>query len=136
MGLKPPTIFIIEDDHLMADCFELAIKNAISNAKIQKFSDAFSAMSALDNNLPELILLDILLKGPDGFTFLNELISYDDTAKIPVILISSLNLAAQDLSHYGVRKIFQKDTMTPYELTSVVTEILSTKNPQNESFGG
>ena len=31
------------------------------------------------------IFLDILLPGADGFTFLNELTSYPDTAKIPII---------------------------------------------------
>lgn len=121
MGLN---IFIIEDDAIMADCFEVAIKNASPDSTIHKFSDALSAMNALDEFPPRLILLDILLKGPDGFTFLNELISYDDTAKIPIILISSLDLAAHDLAHYGVKKIFQKDTMTPRKLTTAIREIL------------
>ncbi len=121
MGLN---IFIIEDDAAMADCFELAIKAASPDSTTHKFSDALSAMNALDEFAPRLILLDILLKGPDGFTFLNELISYDDTAKIPIILISSLDLAAQNLAHYGVKKIFQKDTMTPRELTTAVRELL------------
>ena len=44
-----------------------------------------------------MIFLDILLTGPDGFTFLNELISYSDTAKIPIVIVSSLDFSGKDL---------------------------------------
>ena len=73
-------------------------------------------MNNLDDALPDLIFLDILLSGPDGFTFLNELISYHDTAKIPVVIISSLDLKDRDLSVYGVVGVLNKDTMRPEEI--------------------
>ncbi len=102
-------IFIIEDDPAMASC--LAIAAAPYDTSI--FRDGVSAMAALDHHIPNLILLDIMLVGPDGFTLLNELISYNDTMHIPIIIVSSLNLADQDLSHYGVVAILNKETMTP-----------------------
>lgn len=109
-------IFIIDDDYLMAEC----IARACVGKETKIFSNAIEAMQALADDLPELIFLDILLDGPDGFTFLNEIISYSDTAKIPIVIVSSLDFSNRDLSDYGVIGILNKDTMTPKEIASYV----------------
>lgn len=136
---EAPTVFIIEDDSLMAECLARAVvhtfpspfispqqaSTSYQNAPtIKIFPDAVSATAALADNLPNLILLDVLLNGPDGFTFLNEIISYSDTAQIPVILVTSLNLADGNLEHYGVRAILNKDIMTPTDIQEAVRAAL------------
>lgn len=109
-------IFIIDDDKIMAECIKRASKK---DAKI--FSDAIEAMSAIsDGELPELIFLDVLLNGPDGFTFLNELVSYDDTRKIPVVIVSALDFKDKDLGSYGVIGVLNKDVMGPKEIRRYV----------------
>lgn len=113
-------IFIIEDNPLMAEC----IARALSSYNVQIFPDAISATNALVDGLPDLVLLDVILNGPDGFTFLNEMISYSDTAQIPIILVTSLRLADQNLAHYGVRTILNKETMTPADICKAVGEAL------------
>lgn len=116
-----PLIYLLEDDPLMAKCLSLSCRQALSAPpEIKTFTDAIGAMAALDQGLPDLILLDIILNGPDGFTFLNELMSYSDTAVIPVILITSLQLHAHNLEHYGVREILSKETLTPASLATAV----------------
>ena len=104
-------IFVIDDDQIMAECIARSCKTP---TKI--FTNAIDAMDALDDDLPSLIFLDILLDGPDGFTFLNELVSYSDTAAIPIVIVSSLDFHDQDLSDYGVVGILNKDTMLPVEI--------------------
>ena len=106
-------IFIIDDDEIMAEC----IARACNGKKMQIFANAIEAMTGINEfGIPDLIFLDILLDGPDGFAFLNELASYDDTKKIPVVVVSSLNFGGKDLSGYGVVGILNKDTMTPEEI--------------------
>ena len=106
-------IFVIDDDAVMANC----VKRACGEQEVMIFGDGISAMNAIDNKkMPGLIFLDIFLSGPDGFTFLNELVSYSDTAKIPVVVITSLDLGTKDLSEYGVVGILSKETMTPQEI--------------------
>lgn len=117
-------ILILEDDPVLSACFRFNLAALDPTLEIATFSDAVAAMSDLSESLPDLILLDILLPGPDGFTFLNELISYSDTATIPVILISSLDFHHQDLSHYGIRAIFSKDTLTPAALQRTARQLL------------
>ncbi len=116
-------IFVIDDDYLMAECVARAIRKVGQEARI--FSNAIEAMAGMDQGLPEMIFLDILLTGPDGFTFLNELVSYTDTAKIPVAVVTSLNFAKMDLTEYGVVKILHKEKMKPSEIGELVERYVS-----------
>ena len=110
-------IFVIDDDEIMAEC----IARACDDKEVKIFTNAIEAINGLGEfGIPNLIFLDILLDGPDGFTFLNELASYDDTKKIPVVVVSSLNLGDKDLSAYGVVGVLNKDTMLPEEIKQYV----------------
>lgn len=111
-------IFVLDDDEIMAECIARAVGDV---AKV--FTDAYAAMDAISNGeLPEMIFLDILLNGPDGFAFLNELVSYTDTAKVPVVVVSSLDFGDNDLSMYGVVGILNKDKMTPKDIKGYVEQ--------------
>ena len=111
-------IFIIDDDEIMASCIKRAIKG---EAKI--FGNAIDAMVEIsDGRIPDLIFLDVLLDGPDGFTFLNETASYSDTAKIPVVIVTSLDLPRNDYSVYGVVGVLKKEEMTPEDIRKYVNE--------------
>ena len=107
-------IYIIEDEEIMAEC----IAQACAPAPTKIFGNAIAAMNhlATATENPQLIFLDILLTGPDGFTFLNELVSYQDTAKIPVVVVSTLDFTEQDLSVYGVVGKLNKTTMRPQDI--------------------
>ena len=118
-------IYIIEDDEIMAECIARACGDGV-----QIFGNAIEAMQAIDEGanvgrLPDLIFLDVLLTGPDGFTFLHELMSYDDTSKIPIVMVTSLNLAEKDLSVYGVVEVLDKNTMRPEDIGRCVTKYTS-----------
>lgn len=112
-------IFIIEDDKVMAEC----IARACAGHDVQMFSNAIEAMEMISGGrMPKLIFLDIMLEGPDGFTFLNELVSYTDTAKIPIVVVSSLDFESVDLSVYGVVGVLNKDTMVPEDIKRYAKE--------------
>ena len=110
-------IFVIDDDEIMAECIAHA-----TGRETKIFHNAIEAMSAIDDEIPEMIFLDILLDGPDGFTFLNELMSYQDTAKIPVVIVTSLNVKKENLQDYGVVDIVKKEEMTPGDIKKYVEE--------------
>lgn len=116
-------IFIIEDDREMAECIALAVQQ-IDGVETEIFGDVIAAVQALDQQLPQLIFLDILLDGPDGFTLLNELNSYGDTAKIPIIIATSLNLSELNQLAYNVVAILDKETMTPEQILAAAREVL------------
>ena len=107
-------IYVIDDDEIMAECIARVCDDVDA---VRVFGNAIEAMQEIDKgDLPKLIFLDILLDGPDGFTFLNELISYKDTGEIPIVVVSSLDFAEKDLSVYGVVGVLKKDEMVPEDI--------------------
>lgn len=105
-------IYIIEDNELMAEC----IADACKGHECKVFHEAVSAISEMSEENPDLIFLDVLLTGPDGFTFLNEIMSYEDSSKIPIVIVSSLDLSRLNLKSYGVVEVLNKDTMHPKDI--------------------
>lgn len=122
-------IFIIEDDPDFAEIYQKHLVRNFPEIPLQIFYNAIEANAAFselrEEDLPSLIILDILLTGPDGFTLLNELLSYPETSQIPVLLISSLNLAKFSLHAYNVRAILNKETFTPADFVTKIKDILS-----------
>ena len=125
----PRPIFIIEDDPDFAEIYQKHLKRNFPENPVQIFYNAIEANSAFselsEEELPSLIILDVLLTGPDGFTLLNELLSYPETSQIPVLLISSLNLGQMSLQAYNVHAILNKETFTPADFVAKVKDILS-----------
>lgn len=113
-------IYVIDDDEIMAECIARACEGV---DEVRIFSNGIDAMKGIDDGkLPTVTFLDILLDGPDGFTFLNEIASYADTAKIPVVVVTSLNLRGENLAEYGVVGVLEKDKMTPQEIRRYARE--------------
>ena len=112
-------IYIVDDDREFAECIAKMVQ-AFSQTETRIFSNGIEAISAMNEELPDLIFLDILLNGPDGFTFLNELMSYNDTERIPVVIMSSLRFEQRRLEDYGVVAILDKMEMVPGDVKAVV----------------
>lgn len=111
-------IFVIDDDEIMAECVVRSIDD-----DVRIFTNAIDAMNELScGEMPRMIFLDIMLDGPDGFTFLNELVSYSDTSKIPVVVMSSFGFEKSQLTMYGVVEVLNKDTMKPEDIKRYVRE--------------
>ena len=133
--MQPKTtrpIFIIEDDPDFAEIYQKHLKRNFPEIPLQIFYNAIEANAAFselsEEELPSLIILDVLLTGPDGFTLLNELLSYPETSQIPILLISSLNLGQMSLHAYNVRAILNKETFTPADFVNQVQDILKSTN--------
>lgn len=80
-------IFCVEDDVSIRDLMIYTLNVAGYEAK--GFSDAASFWKALDDEMPELVLLDIMLPGEDGLSVLKKLRSRPDTGKLPVVMATA-----------------------------------------------
>ncbi|MBQ9180748.1 response regulator [Candidatus Saccharibacteria bacterium] len=109
--------FIIDSDRAAAVCME-KVAREYGDARV--FDNAIAAMNEIaEGDLPDLIMMDVMLNGPDGFTFLNEMISYTDTMKVPVVIITMKDLRGLDLAAYGVAKVLSKETFTPEDVRKI-----------------
>lgn len=65
------TIYIVEDEENIREMIAYALNN--SSFKAMAFADAKQLYAQLDENVPSLFLLDIMLEGEDGYTILETL---------------------------------------------------------------
>ncbi len=80
-------IYYVEDDQNIRDLVVYTLKQTGLDAK--GFPAAGPFFAAMNETVPELILLDIMLPGEDGFTILRRLRALSDTSSIPVIMITA-----------------------------------------------
>jgi two-component system alkaline phosphatase synthesis response regulator PhoP len=80
-------IFCVEDDSGIRDLMIYALNAAGFEAR--GFADGADCLHALQNETPQLIMLDIMLPGEDGLTILKRLRGSAATAAIPVILATA-----------------------------------------------
>lgn len=80
-------IYITEDDADIREMESYALRN--SGFEVAEFSCGKELFSALEEELPSLILLDIMLPGEDGLKILQRLKLSDRTAAVPVMMITA-----------------------------------------------
>lgn len=77
-------IYCVEDDDSSRELILYALRGADFNA--EGFPDGKSLFQALRKEIPDLILLDIMLPEEDGISILQKLRESHDTEDIPVIM--------------------------------------------------
>ena len=80
-------IYIVEDDKNIREIETFALKN--SGYQVSDFEYAKDFYAKIEEKLPNLILLDIMLPDEDGLTIVKKLRSHQDTKKIPVIMVTA-----------------------------------------------
>lgn len=56
---------------------------------VLKAKDATSALAVLDQNTPDMIILDVMMPGMDGIELCQVIRQRDDTAETPVLILSA-----------------------------------------------
>lgn len=80
-------IFCVEDDNGVRELMIYTLNSA--GLKAKGFSDGYAFFHALEEEIPELVMLDIMLPGEDGLEILKRLRSDFATAQIPVIMATA-----------------------------------------------
>ncbi len=80
-------IYLLEDDANIRNFVIYALENSGFNARgFEKPSEFFSA---IPDEMPELLLLDLMLPEEDGLKVLNKLRSKSETKNLPIILLTA-----------------------------------------------
>lgn len=128
------TILLIEDDPLSARLADLVLRS--EGYEVIAARNGLEALKIVQSTPPDLILLDLMLPGLDGFEVLNRLRADPKTATTPVVVVSS---KTQPADKQTAAKIGANDYLTkPYhknELLGVVRSLLSVQ-PERAALHG
>lgn len=97
-------IYIVEDDDNIRELVCYTLTNLV--LPTYGYEDSVGLEAAIENEMPDLVILDLMLPGKDGLTILKELREKAETSELPILILSAkesefdkvtgLNLGADD----------------------------------------
>jgi len=120
------SVLIVDDEPMARTLLRLMLVRAGFN--VAEAEDGYDALNKVKQNHPDIILLDVMMPGMDGFTVCEKLRLEEDTSDLPVIMLS----AKTDLDsinkglRVGATKYLTKP-ISPEDLTRHVREVLDAK---------
>ncbi len=87
--MKPSkkTIFAIDDEEDILEIIKVNLTG--SDYAVQTFTSAEGALDAMKKNLPDLIILDIMMSGMDGYEMCRHIRSVPEYRSLPIIFLSA-----------------------------------------------
>ncbi|MFN8535217.1 MAG: response regulator [Dehalococcoidia bacterium] len=122
---------IVDDDRALARVMAAALRS--QGYVISVFSSAEDALDELVHEAPDLLLLDIVLPGRDGWATLRELAERPEGTGMPVILISSNPVGRRQLEE-GQPSAFLRKPFGMSDLLETVRNVFATTGRFNSAI--
>ena len=120
------SVLVVDDEPTARTMLRLILVRA--GFEVLEAQNGSEALEEVKRQLPDLILLDIMMPGIDGFEVCEILRGKDETAELPIIMLSARADAASVNRGLllGATRYLTKPVM-PDELTRNVREVLEVK---------
>jgi CheY-like chemotaxis protein len=93
-GPQPPSVLVVEDDAATREVMRRALEK--EGWTVREAENGQAGLARLGEGLPALILLDLLMPVMDGFEFIAALRAQEDWRGVPVVVVTSKDLTAND----------------------------------------
>jgi DNA-binding response OmpR family regulator len=124
MAEEKKKILIIEDDPFLLSMY--VTKLEANGFMVASEENGENGIGKIKKEKPDLLLLDILLPGKDGFEILEEMKKNDELKDIPVILLTNLG-QRKDVEkglELGAVDYLIKAHFTPSEVITKISKVL------------
>jgi CheY-like chemotaxis protein len=113
---RRPRVLIVEDDAAQRQVVRTALES--EGYAVDEARDGREGLVRVRATLPNVIILDLLMPGMDGFEFAAALQAQPDWRRIPVVVVTAKDLTPDDRRRLeaGVAKILLKHEFDPGEL--------------------
>jgi len=125
-----PRILLVEDDPLAAELAREALRDGHEFAHA---ADGESGLQAIAASPPDLVLLDVMMPGIDGYEVCRRIRADLDHGDLPVIFLSSLVGAEERMAGYEAGgDDYLVKPMVPAELRSKIARVLSVRTERSK----
>ena len=119
-------VLVVDDDHTVRQLLRRMLEP--EGYTVVEAENGRAALERLQDDVPAIILLDLMMPQMDGFEFLTELRRHEAWRAIPVVVVTAKDLSGEDRERLNgyVQKILQKGTHGRAELLAEVRELVAT----------
>lgn len=119
--MKDKHILVIDDDADILDAIRFTLEDEGYEVTTSEKAEYAENLINNEGELPELIILDVLLSGKDGRTICKHLKAEKKTKKIPVIMISAHPDAEKSVKEVGADDFIAK----PFDIDDLLQTVAS-----------
>jgi CheY-like chemotaxis protein len=116
-------VLVVEDDEQLRQLYRTAL--TMSGYCVREARSGFEALRMLDSSPVDIVVLDLMLPGVDGFMVRDELASSPGTRSIPIVIVTG---ASGDLEYLDVPCLLRKP-ITAEQLLNAVRRCLGSPTP-------
>jgi signal transduction histidine kinase/DNA-binding response OmpR family regulator/putative methionine-R-sulfoxide reductase with GAF domain len=120
-------ILVVDDDSLIRQMLRQMLER--EGYAVVEADHGQQALVRVAEQVPELILLDLLMPEMDGFQFVEELYTHEEWRSIPIVIVTARDLTEEDrlrLNGY-VEQILQKGMYSREALLAEVRQLVATR---------
>jgi signal transduction histidine kinase/AraC-like DNA-binding protein/CheY-like chemotaxis protein len=120
-------IWIIDDSPQALEYYQDLIRDSLAGYHIRTIHGGREAVRLLEEDAPDLVLLDLMMPDIDGFQVLEHLRSNVRTALIPVIVITGKMLSYEDVKRLDAPKVIlqTKGVLSALESATEIQRVLT-----------
>ena len=131
---KKGKVLLIEDDQLMVKLYKTKLD--LEGYEVNVATGALAGLKSASSDPPDVILLDIVMPGMDGFEALRRLKENPKTRDTPVLILTNLSGEAEEVQkalQLGARDFIKK---SDYTMKEVVGKVQSALEREKINHGG
>jgi CheY-like chemotaxis protein len=118
--LRKKRVLIVEDNPDLVEVLMLFLASVSRNVEIATARSGFEALEKIKDATPNLVILDVMMPGMDGFEVLSRLRRLPDAERVPVMVLTGYSDAVQRARDAGAQEVMLK----PFEKNVFVKKVL------------
>jgi len=128
---KPTKILVIDDEPEITDIVETFLETA--GYQVESENASQPGIARAKTFLPDLVLLDIMMPGMDGYEICSELKRSEKTKRIPVVFLTGKDARSDEGRSFKVGGVlFIKKPFSCERLLDIVKVVLQTVDKENK----
>ena len=120
MSNEAGLILVVEDTHQIRELLEATLR--FQGYTVDSAQDGEQALEKISENVPELIITDLLMPNMDGYALLYRLHSDPETRNIPTLVLSATYVSREDKEFaltLGAQEFMEK----PFDISEFILKI-------------
>lgn len=132
----PRPVLVVEDDPAARDVIRRTLER--DGWLVWEAENGRAALKILIRQMPDLVVLDLMMPEMDGFEFLTYLRQSEEGKRVPVVVVTAKAVTAADRERLSgqVGRIFHKGSFTRAELIAELRRVLVTGRPGETATEG
>jgi YesN/AraC family two-component response regulator len=126
------TLLVVDDDPGLLEMHARIVQNLSGDYRVLKARNGREALTLIQQEHPDLVLLDLIMPEMDGFEVLDAMQKLETTRDIPVIVLTGQALAEEEMArlHRSVAAVLGKGVFTVEETLDHVKQTLGVNQKQ------